>query len=125
MSLSKELDRETLIFLDKTKGYITLKTIKDYLNKPLEQAILTTYIAMIIIIAIAVVVLNDKHDIIIEQNKQLLTNDSIIIHHHLYQDSLYRSHLEECSFISRDEVEVGYNNYFRKKDVTHDLASIK
>lgn len=31
-------------------------------------------------------------------------------------ETLYREHLEECSFISKNNIKVGYNNYLQKID---------
>ncbi len=39
------------------------------------------------------------------------------------RDSIQRLHMEDCSFISKSQIEVGYDNYIRIKESTAYIAS--
>ena len=54
------------------------------------------------------IIISNQNTIMYNQKKLF---ESVSERNHL--DSLYWNHLEECSFLSRDDVRVGYNNYLQ------------
>ena len=51
-----------------------------------------------------------QKDIIKNQEKIIVKLDSIN-NHHLHNDSLYREHLRECSFVSSEQISFDKNGY--------------
>jgi len=74
---------------------------------------------IIIIIAICVLFIFDFiQDKKIKKHKEEIENTNIKIDSLETRvatfETLYRSHLEECSFISKNNIRVGHNNYLQK-----------
>ena len=52
-----------------------------------------------------------KHEIIKQQNEQIIE----LLQKRTHLDTLYWNHLEQCSFIHKDKVIIGFDGYLKVK----------
>jgi len=81
--------------------------------KSKDMTMCTIVIIMLMIAIISLALNNDfLRQRIIKQQKEINKLENIILKG-ATRDSLIRDHFSKCSFISRDQVKIGYDNYLQ------------
>ncbi len=71
-----------------------------------------TYVCLVVLITAVYFEQKAEHEKIIEHIHRV----EQLYQHRTYIDSLYWKHLEKCSFIDEEKIQVGYDRYLRLRD---------